>query len=126
MITPTPEDEAALDATKSRAKLYFPTIRRSALASFRDRLSGLGVELPDLEESQFGSPDELIGAEIDCLAHAQRKHDSLAAHASQAENIFFLKLPMPVFTEMFATEPFVRERPAFDGTVEDDLFAGLR
>jgi LmbE family N-acetylglucosaminyl deacetylase len=118
---------AALDATGSTAKLYFPTIRRSGLATFRERLGEMGVELPDLDESQFGSPDEMIGAEIDCTPHTQQKFDSLAAHASQAENIFFLKLPMPLFTEMFATESFVRERPAaVPGIVEDDLFTGLR
>jgi LmbE family N-acetylglucosaminyl deacetylase len=118
---------AALEATRSQAKLYFPTIRRSSLATFGDRMSELGIDLPDIEESEFGSPDEMIGAEIDCAAHVQQKFDSLAAHASQAENIFFLKLPMPVFTEMFGTEPFVRERPAaVPGEVEDDLFAGLR
>ena len=119
---------AALDATASPAKLYFSAIRRSALDQFRERLGELGVELPpDDGESSFGSPDEAIGAEIDCRDQTQQKFDSLAAHVSQAENIFFLKLPMPVFTEMFGVESFVRERPVrTDEVVEQDLFAGLR
>jgi LmbE family N-acetylglucosaminyl deacetylase len=118
---------AALDATGSSAKLYFPTIRRSGLGQFRERLGELGAELPDIDESNFGSPDELITAEVDCSAYAQQKFDALAAHASQAENIFFLKLPIDVFAEMFGREVFVRARPApADDVVEDDLFAGLR
>jgi LmbE family N-acetylglucosaminyl deacetylase len=118
---------AALDATGSRAKLYFPTIRRSGLGQFRERLGELGAELPEIDESEFGSPDELIAAEVDCTDYSQQKFDSLAAHASQAENIFFLKLPLPVFQEMMGREAFIRERPArTDESVEDDLFAGLR
>ena len=118
---------AALDATGSQARLYFPTIRRSGLAQFRELLGELGVEVPEIDEAEFGSPDELIAAEVDCTDYAQQKFDSLAAHASQAENIFFLKLPMPFFKEMMGREVFVRERPArTDESVEDDLFAGLR
>ena len=118
---------AALDATGSQAKLYFPTIRRSGLAQFRERLAELGAEVPEIDESEFGSPDELITTEVDCSDYTQQKFDSLAAHASQAENIFFLKLPMPVFEEMVGREVFVRERPPrADDLVEDDLFAGLR
>ncbi len=118
---------AALEATGSQAKLYFPTIRRSALASFSETLKKVGVELPDLDESAFGSPDEAIGASIDCRPQAQTKFDSLAAHASQAENIFFLKLPMDLFAEAFGVEEFVRARPDTPASpVETDLFAGLR
>jgi LmbE family N-acetylglucosaminyl deacetylase len=118
---------AALGATGSQAKLYYPTIRRSGLGRFSESLSELGVEVPAIDESEFGSPDEVIAAEVDCSAYAQQKFDSLAAHASQAENIFFLKLPMTTFTEMFGREAFIRERPPHaDDGVEDDLFAGLR
>jgi LmbE family N-acetylglucosaminyl deacetylase len=118
---------AALDAVGSTAKLYFPTIRRSGLGQFREALEGLGVEMPDIDESQFGSPDEMISAEIDCSGYTQQKLDSLAAHASQADNIFFLKLPRDVFDGMMGRETYVRERPPrVDGVVEDDLFAGLR
>jgi LmbE family N-acetylglucosaminyl deacetylase len=118
---------AALAATGSPAKLYFPTIRRSGLGQFRERLAELGIEVPAVEESEFGSPDEVIAAEIDCSAYAQQKFDALAAHASQVENIFFVRLPLPLFREMFGHEAFIRARPPrTDDSVEDDLFADLR
>jgi LmbE family N-acetylglucosaminyl deacetylase len=118
---------AALDATGSHAKLYYPTIRRSGLGRFREQLRDLGADVPEIDESEFGAPDEIITADVDCSAYAQQKFDSLAAHASQAENIFFLKLPMPIFQEMFGHEVFIRARPArTDESLEDDLFAGLR
>jgi LmbE family N-acetylglucosaminyl deacetylase len=118
---------AALDASGSRAKLYFPTIRRSGLGEFRDRLLELGAEMPDIDESEFGSPDEVITTEVDCTDYTQQKFDSLAAHASQAENIFFLKMPMPVFQEMMGREVFIRVRPPrTDDSIEADLFDGLR
>jgi len=116
---------AALEATGSRAKVYFPTFRRSSLAGFREQLASAGIEMPDIDESSFGVPDEAVGATIDCRTHAQAKRDALAAHVSQSENIFFLQLPMEVFTEGFGIEEFVRWRPQSDG-VEDDLFAGVR
>jgi len=118
---------AALEITGSRAKLYYPTIRRSGLAQFLERLAALGAEVPEIDETQFGSPDEIITTDVDCSAYTQQKFDSLAAHASQSENIFFLKLPMPVFEDMMGREVFVRlHPPRTDDAVEDDLFAGLR
>jgi LmbE family N-acetylglucosaminyl deacetylase len=116
---------AALEATGSTAKLYFPTFRRSNLPVFRERLLQAGIELPDIDESEFGAPDEAIGATIDCREHAGAKRAALAAHVSQAENIFFLQIPVPDFTEAFGVEEFVRVRPA-EGGVETDLFTGLR
>jgi len=117
---------AALDSTGLTAKLYYPTVRRSMLGQFRDRMAELGVELPDIDESQFGSPDSEIAASIDCHDQAGAKFAALAAHASQQDNIFFLRLSMPDFTEMFGTEEFVRSRDPFGSPVpEDDLFAGV-
>ena len=117
---------AALEQTGLPSKVYFPTVRRSSLAGFRDRLEGAGVELPDIDEASFGAPDEAIAATIDCRAYASDKRAALAAHVSQEENIFFLRFPMDAFVEMFGTEEFLRHRPAGDAsTPEDDLFAGV-
>jgi LmbE family N-acetylglucosaminyl deacetylase len=116
---------AALEATGSTAKVYFPTFRRSNLPTFREQLEQAGLEMPDIDESAFGVPDEAVGATVDCRAHAQAKRDALAAHVSQQENIFFLRIPMDAFTEAFGVEEFVRWRPE-DGGVESDLFEGLR
>ncbi len=118
---------AALDATGSPARLFFPTFKRSKLGEFADRMREMGVEPPDLDESSFGSPDEDIAAEIDCREHCEAKRASLAAHVSQAENIFFLKFPVEVFREVFGVEHFTRERPAWTGGDPlTDLLDGLR
>lgn len=116
---------AALEATGSTAKVYFPTFRRSSMPEFAKRLEQAGIEMPDLDASSFGVPDEAIGATIDCRAHATAKRAALAAHESQAENIFFLRIPTDDFTEAFGVEEFIRVRPQARRT-ETDLFEGLR
>jgi LmbE family N-acetylglucosaminyl deacetylase len=76
---------------------------------------------------EIGSEDEDIAAWIDVRDFADRKYDALAAHASQGDNIFFLRLDRPLFRELMGQETFLR---AIDRTgaplPEDDLFAGLR
>jgi LmbE family N-acetylglucosaminyl deacetylase len=118
---------AAMDAVGTDAKLFYPTIRRSRLKDFRARMAETGEELPDVDEDQFGSPDEDIAATIDCRQYAPMKLAALKAHGSQGDNIFFLRFEMADFVEMFGTEEFRRARGDAVGPVpEDDLFAGLR
>ncbi len=118
---------AALDRVGRPARLFCPTVRRSRLGAFADRMASSGVELPDIDESQFGAPDEDIAATIDCRAQAPAKLAALGAHASQSENIFFLRLGIDDFTEMFGTEEFLRLRgPAGGAMPVTDLFDGLR
>jgi LmbE family N-acetylglucosaminyl deacetylase len=115
----------ALEVTGSTAKLYFPTFRRSSLPAFAEMMEQAGLELPEIDQDSFGAPDEAIGASIDCREQAGEKRAALAAHVSQQENIFFLHLPVEVFTEGFGVEEFIRVRPE-TGEPETDLFAGLR
>jgi LmbE family N-acetylglucosaminyl deacetylase len=118
---------AALEATGSTARLYFPTFRRSRLGDFRAMMEQAGMEPPPIDEAQFGSVDEDIAAVIDCTAQAQQKMDALKAHVSQAANIFFIHFPMEVFSRVFGEEAFVRASPTWaGGPAETDLFAGLR
>lgn len=110
-------------------KVYFTAVPRSRLAAFADRLRASGVEPPSnlADDPEFGTPDELIGAVIDCTPYAGRKFESLAAHASQSENIFFLSMGPDVFAEAMGVETFVRARDRTGAPLpEDDLFAGLR
>jgi hypothetical protein len=76
----------------------------------------------------MGAPDEAIVATVDCRAYAAAKFAAIRAHASQAENLFFIRFELPVFTEVFGTEEFVRGNDAVPQTAApvDDLFAGLR
>jgi hypothetical protein len=76
---------------------------------------------------ELGLPDDQITTWVDTSAYGGQKFESLAAHASQAENIFFLQLGQERFTDLMGVETFVRVRDTTGApTPEDDLFAGLR
>ena len=109
-------------------KLYYPAVPKSAIPRFAEMLAARGMEVPAaIEDAPFGTPDEEIGAIVDCSDFTGAKFASLSAHASQAENIVFLSLGEQVFGEVFSYEAFVRARERSPHTgVEDDLFSGLR
>jgi LmbE family N-acetylglucosaminyl deacetylase len=120
---------AALSKSGVPDKLYYTAVARSVLRGFREVLAQAGVELPaEVEENpDFGTPDELITTSVDCSAVAGRKYASLAAHASQSENIFFLQMGEELFSSIMGSESFVRVVDSTNAPVpEDDLFAGLR
>jgi LmbE family N-acetylglucosaminyl deacetylase len=119
----------ASDATEIPAKVYYTAVPRSALAGLADVLREHGSEPPVAidEQPDFGTPDELITTYIDCSAVTGRKYDSLAAHASQSDNIVFLRMGRQLFGEVMNREAFVRVRDRTGQPIpEDDLFAGLR
>ena len=62
------------------------------------------------ENPDFGTPDELITTTVDCSAVAERKYASLAAHASQSDNIFFLQMGEELFSTIMGSESFVPGR----------------
>jgi LmbE family N-acetylglucosaminyl deacetylase len=118
---------AAMQAVGSTARLFYPTIRRSRLADFRARMLAAGMEPPELDETRFGSPDEAIAATVDCREYAAQKRAALAAHASQEENLFFLRFDASVFADVFGREEFVLARGVVGAALPvDDLFVGLR
>ena len=85
---------AALDECGIPSKLYYTAVARSMLRGFRDVLTQAGIEGPSEvgDNPDFGTPDELITTTVDCSAVAGRKYASLAADASQSDNIFFLQM----------------------------------
>jgi LmbE family N-acetylglucosaminyl deacetylase len=118
---------SAFDRSPGPAKLYCPALPRSGFSRFRDQLVAAGVDLPPVDGPDIAVDDEEITTVLDCRAFAQAKHDALAAHQSQSENMFFLQMPRPLFDEMFGVEHYVRLRDRTGGALpEDDLFAGLR
>ncbi|HVW80498.1 MAG TPA: PIG-L family deacetylase [Mycobacteriales bacterium] len=125
---------AAHASTGSRAKVYWGTVPKSRMAEFADAIREAGVadwdeELPDGEDGQpdIGLPDEQITTWVDIADYAEQKFQSLAAHASQSENIFFLQLGLDTFTKLMGTETFVRVRDTTGAPLpEKDLFDGLR
>ncbi|WBC15480.1 PIG-L family deacetylase [Micromonospora sp. WMMA1998] len=122
---------AAVERTDIPAKVYWTTVPRSAFREFGKVMQEIGVEFPEPDAADemppLGLPDEEITTWVDTRAHGGQKFASLAAHASQAENIFFLRLGQERFTELMGMETFVRVRDRTGAsTPEDDLFAGLR
>ena len=119
---------AAIDACGIPAKLYYTAVARSRMLGFRDMMAEAGMDAGDVEDlPDVGTPDELVTTTVDVSAVAGRKFASLAAHASQSDNIFFLQMGEDVFSRVMGSESFVRVYDTTDTPVpEDDLFAGLR
>ena len=115
------------------AKLYYTAIARSAVREFGQRLREAGIEPPlrdehEPEEPAWGTPDELVTTVVDVSAHVEQKRQALFCHATQmGPEVFFSKLPEPLFARLFSRESFqlVRSRVSAP-TPEIDLFAGLR
>ncbi|MEU6734192.1 PIG-L family deacetylase [Streptomyces physcomitrii] len=124
---------AALETIELTPKVYWTTAPRSMMQRFGEALRELGEDMPepDPEEAaalaEIGLPDEEITTWVDTVAFSGQKFDALAAHASQGENIFFLKMGKEKFAELMGMETFVRVKDTTGAPVpENDLFAGLR
>ena len=124
---------AALALTELTPKVYWTTMPRSAMRKFMETMREFDSEWtePDPAEDaampEIGLPDEEITTWVDVSEFGGQKFDALAAHASQGENIFFLKMGQERFTELMGVETFVRVQDGTGADVpENDLFAGLR
>ncbi len=119
---------AAIEKSGIPAKFYHTAISRNRIAELFDYLKETGAEVGDFEPpDDFGTPEEQITTVVDVSAHVERKRKALEAHASQGENIFFLRLPDEGVQKVFGTEAFVRQFSKVPTPEhEDDLFAGLR
>jgi len=124
---------AAVAATGIPAKVYWTTVPRSVMVDFERIMRELGADWdePDPADGdpgpEIGLPDDEITTWIDAKEFGSLKYDALAAHASQGENIVFLRMGVELFTDIMGTETFVRVRDTTGvSTPEDDLFLGLR
>ncbi|WNM33415.1 PIG-L family deacetylase [Streptomyces sp. Li-HN-5-11] len=124
---------AALAMTVPTPKVYWTTAPRSMFQRFGEVMRELGADWqePDPAEAaamaEIGLPEEEITTWVDTTAFGGQKFEALAAHASQGENIFFLKMGQKRFTELMGVETFVRVQDTTGAAVpENDLFAGLR
>ena len=122
----------ATEVTGIPDKLYFPVIPRSAWREFAPLLRAAGLDDGDSDaestrEEEFGTPDELITTRIDCNEFVATKRAALAAHASQTDQSFFMKLPGDLFDRIFGSESFIRHLDRTGvSTPETDLFVGIR
>ncbi|MYS23622.1 N-acetylglucosaminyl deacetylase, LmbE family [Streptomyces sp. DvalAA-14] len=124
---------AALEMTAPTPKVYWTTAPRSMMRRFGEVMREFGADMPAPDPAEaaamaeIGLPDDEITTWVDATAFSGQKFDALAAHASQGENIFFLKMGKERFGELMGVETFVRVRDTTGAAVpENDLFAGLR
>ena len=130
---------AALARWKQPVKAYWTTAPRSTMTEFVAIMREYGADWDEPEPApagetppEIGLPDDAITTWVDTSAFGRQKFEALAAHASQSENIFFLRMGRERFTELMGVETFVRvpvdpaDQIAVTGEREDDLFAGLR
>jgi LmbE family N-acetylglucosaminyl deacetylase len=117
-------------ATTGAAKVYWTTAPHSAMEEMGRVVRELGGDWDEPEDSDgpdIGLPDEQITTWVDVTAFGEQKFEALAAHASQTENIFFLRMGQERFSQMMGTETFLRVHDTTGAALpEDDLFAGLR
>ncbi|MFD8757343.1 PIG-L family deacetylase [Kitasatospora sp. NPDC059577] len=124
---------AALELTETAPKVYWTTAPHTMMKRFGEVMREFGAdwEEPDPAEAaempQIGLPDEEISTWVDTTAFGDQKFDALAAHASQGENIFFLRMGKERFNDLWGVETFLRVRDTTGAALpENDLFAGLR
>ena len=134
---------AALKLIDYEPTLYYNAIPDSVMVRWRERWeqeereqaeadAANGVvrepEAPNEEEDiPMGTPDDKIDAAIDVSSVTDAKFDALAAHKSQTDNSFWMKMGREQFGKVMGTEWFVRiTNPlGLNGCVED-IFAGYR
>lgn len=124
---------AALEMTELTPKVYWTTMPHSAMRRFEEMMREFQDDMPEPDPAEeaamaeIGLPDDEVTTWVDTTAYSGQKFDALAAHASQGENIFFLRMGKERFGELMGMETFVRVKDATGAAVpEKDLFAGLR
>ncbi|MEU6955218.1 PIG-L family deacetylase [Streptomyces sp. NPDC045714] len=136
---------AALEMTELTPKVYWTTMPHSMLRRFGEAMREFHEDLPQPDSeperqpepepdpagadamTEIGLPDDEVTTWVDTTAFSGQKFDALAAHASQGDNIFFLKMGKERFGDLMGTETFVRVQDATGAALpEKDLFAGLR
>jgi LmbE family N-acetylglucosaminyl deacetylase len=135
---------AALEKHPIPAKAYLTARRRRDFAKIRELLAAQGVEWPAPPAPATPPPpvDPKVEAEraaelerrearittaIDVVEFADRKRAALAAHASQLQESWWLRMPPEAMAIMFGNETFIRAHDTTGAPVpETDLFAGLR
>ncbi len=95
------------------------SIQRMSAAAAAGEVTGFempeGVELPDLDEATFGSPEEILTHVADVSSAAAAKRAALLHHRSQvADDHFFLAIPPEMFGVAFGQEWYIGHGPLDD------------
>ena len=114
------------------AKLYYTALPISFLRMGWEAMKEMGEEAPfgvsAPEDLNFGDPDEIVTTRIDARDFLDQKMDAMRAHRTQIEvDGPFFALSNNIGQRSFGLEHFrlIRGTPPADGTVEEDLFAGV-
>jgi mycothiol S-conjugate amidase len=112
------------------SKLYYTAFARSSVLKIMELSRLAGMESPfgeDPEAVEFGTPDELITARIDCGEFTAVKRRALVAHRSQISGDFpLMRMPEDFLREHFPTEHYTLALSRVPvHPPEDDLFAGI-
>ena len=106
-------------------RVYEATADREYLMDLLSRATEMGIEVPEVDAGEFGTPAHLITTEVDVTDYLEQKRAAMAAHASQiAETSFFLAMPPEAFAATWGKEWFVRHGPRPERR-EHGLFEGL-
>jgi LmbE family N-acetylglucosaminyl deacetylase len=123
----------AVASTGVPAKVYWTTAPRSRMQEFGEVMREFGADWDepdssvDMPQGEIGLPDDQITTWVDTTGFGGQKFDALRLHASQSENIFFLRMGRERFAQMMGIETFVRVYDTTGAALpEDDIFAGLR
>jgi LmbE family N-acetylglucosaminyl deacetylase len=117
----------AIELSASVQRLYYPVVPSSVLERFTLDATEQAVFLPAwVVDAVPGTPDELVSTVMDVRAHARRKQEGIAAHASQVDNADLVTMAPELFTLLFGVEYYQRawSRDAASGD-DTDLFGGL-
>lgn len=125
---------AAVASTDVVSKVYWTTAPRERMQQIRQLVRDAGGDWDDPEPDpnkpppvDIGLPTDEISTFVDSRAFTEQKFEALAAHASQSENIFFLRLGKEAFGDILGVETFLRVQDNTNAPLpENDLFAGLR
>ncbi|HEX6394703.1 MAG TPA: PIG-L family deacetylase [Acidimicrobiales bacterium] len=133
----------AIESSGIPQKLYFTAVPKSWFGELAQRLTELGIDFPTPEvraedaavpaedqssgPEEWGTPDDEVTTVVEVGSAVDQKYESLEAHSSQSDNIFFLRMGRKAFGEIMTREAFVRVLNRTKAPVpEEDLFAGLR
>ncbi len=110
-------------------KVYMSTVNRDHAQRGLARARETGLPVPgdiDPDDFQLGVAEERITTTVDVRAYVEVKRRSMAAHGSQiSEASFFLAIAPELFIEAFGWEWYILDG-APPGTLESDVFEGLR
>jgi LmbE family N-acetylglucosaminyl deacetylase len=123
---------AAVTRTNIPAKLYFTARRREDRAKLRELILEMGGDPPERSapdperRKRMELREQRITTTVDAAGVVERKRAALAAHASQLDQSWIVRLPPDGFRTVFGHETFIRAHDTTGAAIpEDDLFAGL-